>query len=398
MKSRKKICIVTGTRAEYGLLYWISRGIDEHPDLDLSLVVTGMHLAPAFGETWRNIEADGFTIDERVDMLLAGDTPISIAKSTGIGVIGLSTAFERIMPDLVVLLGDRFEILAAATAAMLLNIPIAHIHGGEVTTSTVDESIRHAVTKMAHLHFVSNADSRQRVLQLGELPERVFCVGAPGLDHLALQKLLSREELEKAIGFDLAPPLILVTYHPVTLETRPPENAVQELLDALDFFPEARCLITMANADAGGQRINRVLKEFAATRRDRIHLSTSLGHINYLSALTLSDVVVGNSSSGLIEAPSAGTPTVNIGDRQKGRPRADSVIDCPEEATRIRAAIHRALSQEMQEIASRKINPYGRVGGVSKQIVAEIARQDPGLLRTKPFYDMPPVRPVSNIR
>lgn len=382
--------MVTGTRADFGLMYWIMKEIEAHATLALQVAVTGSHLSPAFGETWREIETEGFAIDARIDMLALGDDHLAMAKSTGVGTAGFADAFEELHPDVVLVPGDRFEILAAAQAAMLMRIPLAHIHGGEVTEGAVDESIRHAVTKMASLHFTAAEPYRQRVIQLGENPAHVHTVGAPGLDNLERLALMDRAELEQNLGAPLGQPLFLVTYHPVTLARRPPVEPLKQLFDALDHFSDAHILITGANADAGGAAINREIETFAKARSHRITHIISLGRVRYLSALVLADVVIGNSSSGLIEAPSAGTPTVNIGDRQKGRLEAVSVISCQEESGTIRDAITQALEEKTQRLAKEDSNNlYGKRGEVARNTVSVLAGVDLGALASKPFFDLP---------
>jgi UDP-N-acetylglucosamine 2-epimerase (non-hydrolysing)/GDP/UDP-N,N'-diacetylbacillosamine 2-epimerase (hydrolysing) len=386
--SKRKICVVTGTRAEYGSLYWLLREIQADDALQLQLAVTGMHLSPEFGLTIRDIEADGFAVDERVEMLLSSDTPVGIAKSVGIGVIGFADAFARLQPDVVVVLGDRFEILAAAQAALVARIPIAHLHGGETTEGVFDEAIRHSITKMAHLHFVAAEPYRRRVIQLGEAPSRVWNVGAPGLDHLRRTRLLDRAAFEHAIDFDLGEPTFLVTYHPATLSERSPGEAARELLRALDRFASARILFTKTNADTGGRVINEMIDAYVAEHSERARAFTSLGQQRYLSALNLVNLVIGNSSSGVIEAPAFNVPTVNIGPRQQGRLRAVSVVDCSVDADDIATAIERALSNEFKASLQDMKLPYGQ--GDTAQKIASVLRESilgEGLLM-KRFFDV----------
>lgn len=389
--SRRRICVVTGSRAEYGLLRWTMEHLREDPRVALQIAATGMHLSAEFGSTVRAIEVDGFTIDARVDMLLASDEPRAITKSVGLGVIGFADAYDTLRPDLVVLLGDRFEILAAAQAAMLMRIPIAHIHGGEISEGAIDDSIRHAITKMSSLHFVAADDYRRRVVQLGEDPARVFAVGAPGLDALQRLTLLSPDDTATRIGLTLRQPTFLVTYHPATLGDTDPVASVNALLRALDRFPDATTVLTKPNADAAGRGIAAALDAWAATRKDRVAVHTSLGHLGYLSAMHLADVVIGNSSSGLIEAPAMRVATVNIGPRQDGRLKGPSVIDCPEDEQAIVRAIQRAISDEHRTLVRTSTPPYGVGGGVSAKI-AEVLATVPidGLIR-KRFYDLPVV-------
>lgn len=390
----RKICVVTGTRADYGLLRWAMAEIRNDPRLTLQTVATAMHLVAEFGETVQMIEADGFRVDESVEMLLAGDTPLAMAKSTGIGVIGLADAFARLRPDWVLVPGDRIEALAAAQTAMLLGIPVAHLHGGEVSLGAVDDSIRHAITKMACLHFTAAEPYRHRVIQMGEAPDRALNVGAPGLEALDRLDLLDRPSLESALGRSLPAPLLLLTFHPETRGEGDQAKAVDCVIRAALDIPDAHILITRANADAGGRAINAQLETLAANHEDRMTLVTSLGQQRYLSALTLADVVVGNSSSGLIEAPAAGTPTVNIGGRQDGRLRAPSVIDCPLEPAAITAAIRQALGAEMQACAARRANPYGTPGPIGRRIADALATASPPSGGRKPFYDLAAAQPL----
>lgn len=387
MSARRRICVVTGSRAEYGLLFWLLRELRDAPDVQLQLVATGMHLSPEFGNTVRVIEADGFAVDAKVDMLLSADSAVAITKSTGLGVIGFADAFERLRPELVVVLGDRFEILAAVQAAFLARIPVAHLHGGEATQGALDDGIRHAITKLSQLHFVAAEPYRRRVLQMGERPERVFNFGAPGLDQLQKLQWLDRAGLEQELGMPLRQPLFIVTYHPVTLQAGNPAEPMGELLTALDRFPEATVVLTYPNADHSGRVVIGLIDEYAATRAPRVRAFVSLGQRNYLSLLRECSVVIGNSSSGLIEAPALRKATVNIGERQRGRLRAASVIDCAEQADAIAAAIQRALGDEFQAALARVESQYGQ-GGASVAI-ANVLRTTPldGLL-AKGFRDL----------
>lgn len=388
MTNARKVCVVTGTRAEYGLLYWLMQEIAGDSGLELQLVVTGAHLSPEFGSTYRVIEADGFRIDAKVEMLLSSDTAVGSTKSLGLAVIGFADAFERLRPDVVVLLGDRIEVLAAAQAAMVARIPIAHIHGGELTEGVIDEAIRHAVTKMSHLHFTAAEEYRDRVLQLGEAPERVYNTGAVGLDNLSRLQLLTRAELEESLGFALGPgPVLLCTHHPETLSGESPAAAMAEIFRALDRIPGARVVITKANADAGGREINRAIDEYAAARPGRVAAFTSLGQLRYLSLLRAADVVVGNSSSGIIEAPAAGTATVNIGERQRGRLAAPSVITCGGTEAEIVAAIERALTPEFRAVAAEGVTHFGR-GGASAAIKRVLKEAPLDAILRKTFHDL----------
>jgi len=381
----RKICVVTGTRADYGLLYWIMRGVQNTSDLQLQLVATGMHLSHEFGLTYREIEDDGFQIDERVEMLLSGDSPTSVAKSMGLGTIGCADAFRRLEPDVLLVLGDRFEALSAAQAALMARIPIAHVHGGEVTEGAVDDAIRHSITKMAHWHFVAARPFQRRIIQLGEAPDRVLFVGAPGLDYLRNLERLDRPALEESLSCSLDSPTFLVTYHPATLGDMAPADALKQLLKALDAFPEVQVIFTKANADAEGRQINQMIEKYAARNSSRVKAFTSLGQQRYLSLLHEVDVVLGNSSSGIIEAPAIPVGTVNIGDRQKGRPRASSVIDCPENSAAIISAIERALSSAFRKQVERTDSRYGE-GGASTEIVKTLRRVELPAPR-KSFHD-----------
>jgi UDP-N-acetylglucosamine 2-epimerase (non-hydrolysing)/GDP/UDP-N,N'-diacetylbacillosamine 2-epimerase (hydrolysing) len=385
----RKLAVITGSRAEYGLLYWLLQEIQADSELELQLVVTGMHLSPEFGLTYRSIEQDGFHIAAKVEMLLSSDTPIGIAKSMGLGVISFADTLANLKPDIVVVLGDRYEIFAAVQAAMALNIPVTHLHGGETTEGAMDEAIRHSITKMSHLHFVAADAYRQRVIQLGESPERVFNVGGVALDNLKRLNLLNREQFETALDFKLAPLNFLVTYHPVTLSQTSAKASAQALLDALDAFPEANIIFTKANADAGGRIINQLLDEYATAQPERVYLTTSLGQLKYLSAIRLVDVVIGNSSSGLIEVPALHKPTVNIGERQQGRLKAASVIDCSEESSAIKQAINYALSAEFQTQLPNVVSLYGQAGA-SLKIKEVLKNYNLHDILMKKFYDLAP--------
>lgn len=362
----RRICIVTGTRAEYGLLFWLMKEIQSDPSLQLQIVATGMHLSPAFGLTYKNIEADGFKIDRKVEMLVSSDTGVGAAKSTGLGTIGMADAFSDLQPDLIVGLGDRLELLSAATAALALRIPLAHLAGGDTTEGAFDESIRHAVSKMSHVHFPFSETARKRLLQLGEDPAHVFNFGSTGIDAIVKSKLLDRVAFEKAIGFSLGKRNLLVTYHPVTLEPGSASKDTAALLQALDKQAETKFIFTKANSDPEGLAINKLIDEFVARQPQRAVAFDSLGQLRYLSALKHADGVIGNSSSGLLEAPSFGKGTVNIGDRQKGRERATSVIDCEASADAIAKALTRLYSPEFQAALVQIKNPYGTGGASSK--------------------------------
>lgn len=386
MSAPRRIAVVTGSRADYGLLRTLMRAIADDSALRLQPIVTGMHLDSRFGDTAGEIDTDGFSPDARVAMDLSDDSPVGTARAVAQGTIGMAEAFARLRPDIAVMLGDRFEILAAAQAAMLARVPIAHIHGGETTEGAFDEAIRHAVTKMAHLHFVAAEPYRRRVIQLGESPERVFTVGAPGLDNITALALPGRADLDKEIGFPLGEGYLLVTCHPVTLADDG-MRGLNELLAALDAFPERRILFTGVNADPGNRTLAEAIDKYVAARSGRAALRASLGSRLYLAALKHAAAVVGNSSSGLVEAPALGTPTVNIGDRQRGRLRADSVIDCPEDRAAIIAAIHRASAPHFRAEIDPARNPYG-VPGASRRI-RDVLRDAPlGNILIKHFHDL----------
>ena len=380
--------MLTGSRAEYGLLYWTIREIAADPFLELQLAVTGTHLEPAFGMTVRQIEADGFMIDAAVPMNLVDRSSVGIARSMSAGLTGIAEALERLKPDVLVLLGDRFEVFAAAAAAMVGGVPIAHIHGGESTEGAIDEAIRHAVTKMAHLHFVAAAAYRDRVVQLGESPDRVFVVGAAGLDNVASLNLPDRAALDQMLGVRLGDGYLVVTYHPVTLQQQSSTAAVTELLAALDDFPDRQVLITGSNADPGSDPVRETIAAYADARPARVHFRESLGQRLYLGAMKHAAAVVGNSSSGLIEAPALGVPTVNLGDRQRGRLRAGSVIDCREERDTIVSAIQRALDPDFCRTIDPAKIPYGQAGAARR--IRDILRDFPteGIL-LKRFHDKP---------
>lgn len=379
--------MVTGTRAEYGLLRWVIEGIKQSPVLELQLIATGMHLSPEFGLTVTTIENDGFNVNRRFEMLLSSDTAIGITKSMGLGMIGFADALAELKPDLVMLLGDRYEILSAAAATMIARIPIAHLHGGEATEGLVDEPIRHSVTKMSQLHFVAAEEYRRRVIQLGELPEHVFNVGGLGIDSILRLKLLSRNELEAALDFKLAPHNLLITFHPVTLEQSSSAKQMDELLASLTDLEQTGLIFTMPNADTEGRVLFRQIEDFC-----RLHPNarayTSLGQLHYLSCIQQVDGVVGNSSSGLTEVPSFKKGTVNIGDRQRGRLRASSVIDCEPERQAIASALSQMFSDEFQSQLPATKNPYGD-GGASEAIVKTLEEQPMDNLLKKRFFDLP---------
>jgi GDP/UDP-N,N'-diacetylbacillosamine 2-epimerase (hydrolysing) len=363
------------------------RAIQNDNDLKLQIIATGMHLSPEFGLTYNQIEKDGFRIDKKVEMLLSSDTPVGISKSMGLGMIGLSDAIEDLKPDIVVVLGDRFEVFSAAATAMIAGIPIAHLHGGESTEGLVDEPIRHSITKMSQLHFTATEDYRKRVVQLGEDPEKVFNVGGLGIDNIKKLNLLDRHEFEDSINFKLGQSSLLVTFHPVTLEHGAAEKQFQNLLAALDEMDGTRIIFTKPNADMQGRVIIRMVDDFVSRNRYKSVAFVNLGQIRYLSAMQFVDGVVGNSSSGLIEAPTFKIGTVNIGDRQKGRIKADSIIDCHPDKHSIQAAISKLYSQPFQEKLKAVKNPYGE-GGAAKKIKKILKDVDITNILKKKFYDI----------
>lgn len=383
----RRICVFTATRAEYGLLEPLMEAIRADGDLELKIIAAGMHLSPEFGLTYREIEAAGFIIDEKIEMLLSSDTACGVAKSMGLGLIGLGEALERLRPDIMVILGDRYEVLCAAAAALVAGVPIAHLHGGECTFGAVDESIRHAVTKMSHLHFTAAEVYRRRVIQMGEDPRRVFNVGALGLDNIARLTLLSREDLERDLQIRFAGRNVLVTYHPTTAEPEASEAGLTNLLDVLDGLNDTFVIFTHANADAGGRRINQMIDAWAAARPERARVFTSLGQLRYLSLLREADAVVGNSSSGIIEAPSLKTATINIGDRQAGRLRAASVIDCRPSRADIAAAFKKLYTAGFRATVETVANPHGG-GDAARHIVEVLKHVDPAGCVKKRFNDV----------
>lgn len=381
----KNVTVFTGTRAEYGLLYWLLRDIQSDEELSLQLLVSGMHLSPEFGETYRQIEKDGFKIDEKIEILLSSDSAVGTAKSMGLGVLGFADALSRLSPDVLVILGDRFEALAAAQTAMILRIPVLHLHGGEITEGAYDDAIRHAITKLSYIHATSTEEYRQRVIQLGEAPERVFNVGAIGLDHFKRGSFMSVAELATSLNFPLRQPYAVVTYHPVTLAEEEPEIAFKALLEALDKYPQLQIIVTYPNADDGGRRIIPLLEAYAAKQPARVLAIPSLGHARYLSAIKHAAVVVGNSSSGIIEVPAMDVPTVNIGMRQKGRLAAKSVLHCDADTAFISNAISIALKREYKLVDEKIHNPYGQ-GDASRQVIQMLKSLSFNAVKT--FHDV----------
>lgn len=381
-----RLCVVTGSRAEYGLLIPLIRTIMEDQDFKLQLLVTGTHLDTRFGLDYREMERDGIVIDETVEMNLASDSSYGICKSMGLELIGISGAYERLKPDMVLLLGDRYEIFTAAGAAVICKIPIAHIHGGELTQGAYDDCMRHGITKMSYLHFTSTLEYRKRVVQLGESPDRVFYVGALGIERLRELTLLSKEQLEKSLNIALPSPLSLVTYHPATLDPFGITEQFQPLLNALDSVPGLFTVFTGSNSDTGGNQINEMAISYVKKHPERAAYVSSLGSLRYLSLMSVSRLVIGNSSSGILEAPALNVPTIDIGLRQRGRVKPDSVISCGTSAESIRNAISQAMSFDMKHRISE--NPYD-CPGTSKKILSCIKEAfGKGIHLEKEFYDI----------
>jgi len=384
--NKRKICVVTGTRAEYGLLYWLMKAIEADEALELQLVVTGMHLSPEFGLTYKEIEKD-FKIDKKVEMLLSSDTAIGISKSMGLAQISFAEVYDELSPDLLVVLGDRYEIFSAVSAAMIANIPIAHLHGGETSEGAFDEAIRHSITKMSHLHFTATEEYKRRVIQLGENPSRVFNVGGLGIENIKKLELLSYEDFEASIDFKLAKKNILVTFHPATLEKATAKEQFGELLATVDDLEDTNIIFTKANSDRDGRIINEMIDEYVRVNSNKSTAFSSLGQLRYLSALQYVNAVVGNSSSGLTEAPSFKIGTINVGERQKGRIKAPSVIDCEPNRKSIAATFSTLYSTVFKEILENTDNPYGD-GCASQKILKEIKEVDFDKILKKSFYDI----------
>lgn len=369
----KKICVVTGTRAEYHLLTPLLRAIQEDRELELMLIVTGAHLSEQYGNTYRAIEQDGFDIYAKIPILSETDDTRAINGAMSRAITGIGEVLEQGKPDMMVLLGDRYELLSAAVAAMNYRIPIAHLHGGETTEGAIDECIRHSITKMSYLHFTSCEAHRKRVIQLGESPDRVFNVGAIGLENVRLCRRMSLTELEESLNWKADGPFAVVTFHPVTLEEDTAGEQFKHLLMALDRCKELGVIFTKANADRGGMEINRLIDEYALAHWNKTVAVYSLGMVRYFTALEHASAVIGNSSSGIIETPSFKVPTVNIGDRQKGRLQAKNVINCPPESSAIYDAIVKAISPKFREYVQDTVNPYGD-GFVAEKIIGQIKR------------------------
>jgi len=387
-KSKRRICLFTGTRAEYGLLRPLISAVQSDAELEMRLVVSGMHLAPEFGFTLREIEADGVSVEDKIEILLSSDSAVGMAKATGLGLISFAECLARLQPDIAIVLGDRFESLAFAMAAAFLQIPVAHIAGGEVTLGAIDESIRHAITKFSHIHFPSTDLYRSRVIQLGESPELVFNVGALGVDCIDQTQFIPKEEIESDLGFEIGRSTLLVTFHPATNDSDSAADQFATLLRALEGLGHARVVFTKANADPAGRFLNKMVDDFVAVNHRRCAAFTSLGQRRYLSLMKLSSVVVGNSSSGLVEAPMLGVPTVNIGSRQQGRLRAESVIDCAGDEQQIAQAILRAESPIFLSAIREMRSPYGSPG-VAARIVRQLKTIDLTNIQKKKFHEVP---------
>ena len=383
----RRICVFTGSRAEYGLLKPLLEEIRQEPALELKLLLAGTHLSREFGLTYRIVEEDGFTCDEKVEMILSSDTPVAVCKSMGLGMIGFSEALMRIKPDLVVILGDRFESMVAAISAYVCRIPIAHIQGGELTLGAIDDQFRHSITKMSMLHFVCAEEYRRRVIQLGEQPDRVFDFGALNVDAMKKIPVIPRAQLEKEIKFSLSPRSLLVTFHPVTLEDDTAKDQLPQLLEAISSFDNLKVIFTKTNADTEGRVINELIDEYVEANPQNTVAFTSMGQMHYINVLRYADAVAGNSSSGVIETPTFKVPTVNMGEREKGRIIADNVIDCEFDTESIRSALQTALSGQFKDSLKDMKSPYDK-GETSKNI-ARVLKEYP-LPRTtkKEFYDI----------
>lgn len=382
-----KICIFTGTRAEYGLLRPLMDEIKKDRAFKLQLLVSGMHLSQEFGLTYKEIEKDGFRIDEKIEILLSSDTTVGLSKSIGLGLVSFCEAYERLKPSIVVILGDRFEAFAAATAAMVSRIPIAHLNGGEATFGVIDEAIRHSITKMSHLHFTSTEEYRKKVIQLGEHPDRVFNVGAIGLDNIKKLRLLPKKALEKQLDFKFDKRNLLVTFHPVTLEKYTSQRQFQNLLSVLGELKSTHLIFTKANADTDGRIVNQMIDDYVSNNAHRAVVFASMGQLKYLSAMRLVDGIIGNSSSGIVEAPSFRTGTINVGDRQKGRIKASSIIDCKPTKEDIRKAFKKLYSSRFQKALKGITNPYGD-GNTARQIRSILKKFDGSNILKKEFYSM----------
>jgi len=383
----RKVCVFTSTRADYGLLRNLIKEIHVCPELHLQLLVSGTHLVADQGMTINEIQADGYVLDQCVDIDLSDDSPEGICNSMGLAVSKYGKALMELQPDMLVILGDRFESFCCAAAANVCRIPVAHIHGGETTEGAIDEAFRHSITKMSHLHFPCCEAYRQRIIQLGESPDHVFNVGALGVENIRKMEMMGKTELEAAIYFNLDQPFFLITFHPVTLEKATAGKQFAELLAALDQFPDHKCIFTQANADTDGQIINKMIYDYVEEYPGRCMFTPSLGYLRYLSALRLCSAVIGNSSSGIMEAPALNVPTVNIGDRQKGRIRAKSVIDCNPTLASIQAAVEDAISFEFSKTLGSIVCPYEKQGTAEK-IKVLLRDTDLNSIMKKKFYNL----------
>lgn len=384
----KRIVIVTATRAEYGLLAPIIKKLMKVSEIDVKVVATGTHLSPEFGMTINEIKEDGVKVDKEIDILLSADTSVAISKTMGLAMLGFADYFAECKPDALMVLGDRYETLAVCIAAMNEQIPIIHLHGGEATEGLVDEAVRNAITKLSFLHFTSTETYRNRVIQMGESPDRVYAAGAIGVENAIKTELMTKAELEKSLGCQFAEKMAVLTFHPVTLENDTAKKQISELLEALDSFPDITFICTKANADRDGRIINKYLSDYV-DRHNNAFLFDSLGMKRYLSALSCATFVIGNSSSGIIEVPSFKIPSINIGDRQKGRIQAESIINCMPERSDIEGAIRKAISTEFNMKIRDVVNPYG-IGNTSDVIVETTTDYllNDKLKVQKPFYDL----------
>jgi GDP/UDP-N,N'-diacetylbacillosamine 2-epimerase (hydrolysing) len=387
MKKLRKICIVTGTRADYGLLTPLLHEIKNDKDLELQLIVTGMHLSPEFGLTYKEIEKE-FKIDKKIEILLSSDSSVGVSKAMGLANISFSEVFQELEPDILVVLGDRFEIFSAVSTAMILRIPVAHLSGGELTEGTIDDSIRHSITKMSHLHFVATQEYKNRVIQLGENPNRVYNFGEAGLDNIINLDLLSKGDFEKSIDFVLDKQSLLITYHPTTLDKiEKVKKDFKNILEVLDDLENTSLIFTKANSDEGGRLINNMIDDYIKTRSKKAIAFTSLGQLRYLSALQYVDAVFGNTSSGIVEAPSFQIGTINIGTRQKGRVQASSVINSTNEKQSIKNAISQLYSDAFINQLKSVVNPYGK--GNSSYNTKEVLKNiDLDNIIKKSFWDI----------
>jgi len=383
---KKKICIVTGSRAEYGLLYWLLKEIEASQDFELQLIVTGMHLSAEFGLTYKEIEKD-FKINKKIDIDLTLDTSLGISRSMSIAQISFAKAYNKLNPDIIILLGDRYEIFSAASAAMISKLPIAHIHGGEISEGSLDDCMRHCISKMSHLHFAATEEYRTRLIQLGENPSRVFNVGALGIENIKRFQLLNKSEFEKSIHFKLNKKNILITFHPVTLENNTSKSHFQELLKAINDLDDTSIIFTKTNSDLNGKVINQMIDQYTKKYSKKSIAFSSLGQLRYLSALQFVDAVVGNSSSGLIEAPSFKIATINIGDRQKGRIKAKSVINCLPKKNNIKNSFKKIYSKDFQKLLHTVKNPYDN-GLPSKKIIKVLKNIKLQNILKKSFYNI----------